>query len=377
MYDLTRGSIMMINKNIPIPQYFQFQTWLVDQIEQGIYKPDDKIPTEDEFMRMTGLARSTIRQAIQNLVVQGYLVRKRRLGTFVTVPPSSSGKLNIIGILVHDIRSGYAPEFLRGAGDEAAKNNYSIILCNTDDLYSRAEFHANRLLDHGAKGIIFMPTASSDERNIQLVERFRRRSIPVVTVDRKIPNYEVDSVTTDNFHGAYELTKLLISQGHRRIAITLSTRVSSEVERLEGYKKALADHNIPIDPSLIITNEERFIEKHYLQYAKFILSQREKFSAIVAGHDRIAYIIYTVADEMGIRIPEDISIVGYDDLLFHNSHPLELTTVHQPIYEMGQEAMKLLLQRIEGKSFETKNIVLRSKVVVRKSVLPFPHKSST
>lgn len=362
---------MIIDKNSPIPQYFQFQTWLVDQIEQGIYKPNDKIPTEDEFIQMTGLGRSTIRQAIQNLVVQEYLSRKRRLGTFVVVPQSVSGRLNIIGILVHDIRSGYAPEFLRGVGDEATKNNFSIILCNTDDLYARAEFHANQLIDHGVKGVIFMPTVTSDEKNCQLLEKFKRRSIPVVTVDRKIPNVEVDSVTTDNYRGAYELTKLLILQGHTRIAITLSTRISSEVQRLEGYKKALTDHNIAIDPSLIITNQERFIEKHYIQYAKIILSQRDKFSAIVAGSDRIAYILYAVANEMGLKIPEDISMVGYDDLLYHNSQPFALTTVHQPIYEMGQEAIKLLLARIDGKIFETKNIVLQSKLVIRNSVLPY------
>ncbi len=362
---------MLINKSSPIPQYFQFQTWLVDQIEQGIYKPYDRIPTEEEFMTMTGLARTTIRQAIQNLVVQGYLSRKRRLGTFVLVPQSVTGRLNLIGILVHDIRSGYAPEFLRGAGDEASKNNYSVILCNTDDLFARAEFHANQLIDHGVKGAIFMPTAASDEQNCQLVEKFKRKTIPVVTVDRIIRDVEVDSVTTDNFHGGYELTNLLILQGHTRIAIVLSTRISSEMQRLEGYKKALTDHHLPVDPSLIYTNQERFIERHYIQYAKIILTQQGNFSAIVAGCDRIAYIIYTVACEMGIKIPEDISMVGYDDLLMNGSSPLDLTTIHQPIYEMGREAIKLLLERIDGKISDPRNIVLQSKLVVRSSV--FPH----
>ncbi|MBN2354755.1 GntR family transcriptional regulator [candidate division KSB1 bacterium] len=368
---------MLIDKNSPVPQYFQFQTWLVDQIEQGIYKPKDKIPTEEKFMQMSGLARSTIRQAIQNLVIQGYLSRKRRLGTFVTVPSNISGRSNIIGILVHDIRSGYAPEFLRGAGDEACKNNLSIILCCTDDLYSRAEFHAKRLIDQGVKGIIFMPTAASDEKNTQLLARFTRQGIPVVTVDRKIPNVEIDSVTTDNFHGAYELTKLLIQLGHVRIAVTLSTSISSEMQRLEGYKQALLDHGMAIDPTLIITNKERFIESHYLQYAKFILSQRDKFTAIVAGSDRIAYVIYKVACEMHIKIPEELSIVGYDDLTFRDSHPLDLTTVHQPIYEMGQVAMRLLLERIEGKVHESRSVVLQSKIVQRHSVLPRNRTSGT
>ncbi len=139
---------------------------------------------------------------------------------------------------------------------------------------------------------------------------------------------------------------------------------------MEGYKKALIDHGIAIDPTLIITNQERFIESHYIQYARFALSQRHKFSAIFAGNDRIAFIIYTVAEEMGIKIPLEISIVGYDDLVADNSHPLALTTVHQPIYEMGQEAMRILLERIEGKDFSPKHIVLPSRIVERNSILP-------
>src|SRR4030042_6244521 len=109
---------MIIDRNSPIPQFFQLQTWLKEQIQQGVFKTNDKIPTEEELVQLTGLARATVRQAIQNLVNMGYLKRKKGLGSFVTIPEINAFKQTIIGIIIPDIRSGYAPELARGAENE-------------------------------------------------------------------------------------------------------------------------------------------------------------------------------------------------------------------------------------------------------------------
>ena len=359
---------MIIDRNSPVPNYFQLQTWLREQIEQGVFKPDDKIPTEEEFVQITGLARATIRQAVQNLVNMGYLSRRRKLGTFVLRRTDASDKRTIIGVLVPDIRYGYAPELARGAEDEAANNKHSIILCNTDDLYVSANFHADRLIEHSVSGVIMVPTAASEQKNRLIVEKFLRKKITVVLADRIVPDMDIDYVTTDNFHGAYQLTEYLILKGHKKIGITLSHLFSTERQRLEGYKKALLDYEIPLDPSIILTDNGPFIEKHYIHYARTLLSQKKDISAIFAGHDRIAFLIYSIAVEMGISIPDEISIVGYDDLPFTNSHPLSLTTMHQPIYEMGREGMRLIMARIRGEINEPQHIVLKSFFVERSSV---------
>lgn len=361
---------MIIDKNSPIPQYFQLQTWLMEQLEQKVFKPDDKIPTEAEVQKMTGLARATIRQAIQNLVNMGYLERKRRLGTFVIDRQKSKKKRTLIGVLVPDIRLGYSPELARGAGDEAARNQHSLLLCNSDSLFVKANFHADHLIEMGVSGVIFVPTAASDEKNKIIIDKFKRNNICVVLADRLIPDPEVDSVTSDNFEGAYNLTKYLIEKGHRKIAITLSTLFSTERLRLEGYKKALEDHNIPVDQTIIITDNIRFTEEVYRKFANELFKQKEKFTAIFAGHDRIAFVLAAAAKEMGINIPKDISIVGYDDLPFTATHPLSLTTMQQPIYEMGSESMKLLLARIHGNREEPQKTVLESKFIERTSVIP-------
>jgi len=242
---------MIIDRNSPIPNYFQLQNWLREQIEQGVFKPGDRIPTEEELSRVTGLARATIRQAIQNLVNMGLLIRKRRLGTFVLEKVADTSSQTIIGLLLPDIRYGYAPVLARGVEDEAAKSKHSIILCDTDDLFVRADFHADRMIENSIGGVIFVPTAASDEQNKKILDKLKRNNIPVVLVDRTLPTTESDNVTADNIKGAYDMTDYLIKRGHRRIAITLSTLISTERDRLEGYKNAFRDNGMPINENLI------------------------------------------------------------------------------------------------------------------------------
>jgi LacI family transcriptional regulator len=276
----------------------------------------------------------------------------------------------MVGILVPDIRSGYAPELARGAEDEAAKNRHSLILCNTDDLFVKADVQADRLIENGVNGVVFVPTAASDEKNRLIVEKFTKRNIPVVLADRTIPGLQIDYVTTDNFQGAYELTQYLIRKGHKKIAIALSTLFSTERQRFEGFQKAFSDHDIPIDPSIVFTNDDPYYEKIYLDYARDLFENHQKATAIFAGHDRIAFLFSAVAQEMNISIPDGFSLVGYDDLPFTNSHPVSLTTMHQPIYEMGLESMKLILARIRGEIGKPQYTVLKSYLVERASVLP-------
>jgi DNA-binding LacI/PurR family transcriptional regulator len=356
---------MIIDKNSPVPQYFQLQTWLTEQIQEGVFKPSDKIPTEEELVQLTGLARATVRQAIQNLVGMGYVIRKKGLGSFVTIPQLSSQKQTIVGIIVPDIRAGYAPELARGVEDTAAKIKHSLMVCSSDDLFIKAEFHANRLIENSISGVIIVPTAAVDAKNKMLVQKFKERNIPVVLADRKINTLDIDHVTTDNFEGAYKLTRHLMSKGHSQIAFIYSSIFSTERLRFEGYKKALEDGGARMDASIVIAHPGPFSDDQFLKYANSLLKQRKKMTAVFAAHDRIALAFYAATKELGMSIPEDLSIVGYDDLNFHG---VPLTTMHQPIYEMGVESMKLISSRVRGSADPPKSIVLASYLVERGSV---------
>ena len=142
---------------------------------------------------------------------------------------------------------------------------------------------------------------------------------------------------------------------------------------MEGYKKALNEHGIKVDESIIFTDNIRFTEEDYRNKANQLFNKKDCFTAIFAGHDRIAFVIAAVAYERGIKLPDDISIVGYDDLPFTQTHPLSLTTMHQPIYEIGRQSMKLLMSKINGVEGAVQNIVLPSSLVERHSVKVLNH----
>ena len=355
----------MINDKSPVPKYFQLQTWLQDRIEQGYYATNEKIPTEVELVKLSGLSRATVRQALRNLEQDGYIVRKKRVGSFVLKIEKDTKNIPTVGILIPDIRSGYAPILARGAEDEATKNNISLILCNTDDLLSQAKYHIDRLINLKVSGVIYVPVAASDKDNLQIIKKLRRKNIPVVLADRGIQDSEIDIVTTNNFEGSRQITQYLINKGHERIAFLSNKLYSTERLRYDGFISKMKEANINQDPAITILDKGAFNVNRYLTHVHKILKNKKKFTAVYAGHDRIALLFYSAAKNMGLSVPEDFSLVGYDNMPLTT---ISLTTMHQPIYEMGQESVRLIIARINNEKSNIKNIILNSTLIKRSSV---------
>ena len=355
----------MINDKSPVPKYFQLQTWLQDRIEQGYYATNEKIPTEVELVKLSGLSRATVRQALRNLEQDGYIVRKKRVGSFVLKIEKDTKNIPTVGILIPDIRSGYAPILARGAEDEATKNNISLILCNTDDLLSQAKYHIDRLINLKVSGVIYVPVAASDKDNLQIIKKLKRKNIPVVLADRGIQDSEIDIVTTNNFEGSRQIAQHLINEGHERIAFLSNKLYSTERLRYDGFISKMKEANINQDPAITILDKGAFNVNRYLTHVHKILKNKKKFTAVYAGHDRIALLFYSAAKNMGLSVPEDFSLVGYDNMPLTT---ISLTTMHQPIYEMGQESVRLIIDRINNEKSNIKNIILNSTLIKRSSV---------
>jgi len=356
---------LRINKKSSIPKYFQLQTWLQDRIEQGYYSTNDKIPTESELVKLSGLSRATVRQALRNLENDGFIVRKKRVGSFVRRLKKSSNNIQTVGLLVPDIRSGYAPILARGAEDEAIKNDISLILCNTDDTPRQASYHIERLIKLSVSGVIYIPVAATDKKNLQVINKLKKANIPIVLADRGIQDSNLDFVTTNNFEGSRQITQHLIDKGHKHIAFLSNKLYSTEKLRYSGFISKIKDEGLTIDKRITILDKSAFNVNNYLNHAHQILKNRKKFTAVYAGHDRIALLFYTAAKKLGLSVPEDFSIVGYDNMPLTT---VSLTTMHQPIYEMGQESIKLIISRMENKNTNIKNIILNSNLVERSSV---------
>ena len=356
---------MVINNKSSVPKYFQLQTWLQDRIEQGYYSTNDKIPTENELVKLSGLSRATVRKSLRNLENNGFIIRKKRIGSFVKRLKKSLSYAKTVGLLVPDIRSGYAPILARGAEDEALKNDISLILCNTDDNPRQASYHIERLIKLSVSGIIYIPVAATDRKNIQIISKLKKANIPIVLADRGIKNSDLDLVTTNNFKGSRQITQYLIDKGHKQIAFLSNKLYSTEKLRYDGFMSKMMEKDLPIHKNVTILDKSAFNVTNYLEHAHQILKNRENFTAVYAGHDRIALLFYAAAKNLGLSVPQDFSIVGYDNMPLTT---VSLTTMHQPIYEMGQESIKLIITRMKNKNANIKNIILNSNLVERSSV---------
>tara|TARA_Y100001934_G_scaffold41344_1_gene49493 strand:+ start:983 stop:2065 length:1083 start_codon:yes stop_codon:yes gene_type:complete len=356
---------LVINNKSSVPKYFQLQTWLQDRIEQGYYSTNDKIPTENELVKLSGLSRATVRKSLRNLENNGFIIRKKRIGSFVKRLRKSSNYGKTVGLLVPDIRSGYAPILARGAEDEAVKNDISLILCNTDDNPRQASYHIERLIKLSVSGVIYIPVAATDRKNIQIISKLKKANIPIVLADRGIKNSDLDLVTTNNFKGSRQITQYLIDKGHKKIAFLSNKLYSTERLRYDGFVSKMMEKDLPINKNVAILDKSAFNVNNYLEHAHQILKNRKNFTAVYAGHDRIALLFYAAAKNLGLSVPQDFSIVGYDNMPLTT---VSLTTMHQPIYEMGQESIKLIITRMKNKNANIKNIILNSNLVERSSV---------
>jgi LacI family transcriptional regulator len=276
-----------------------------------------------------------------------------------------SGKTNTSGLILPDSSNPFFAEVGRSIEDAAYKLGYSVILCNTERDQTREHFYVDVLSKKQVVGIIFVATGDQvDSLNFLLSQE-----LPVVVVDRELPNVEVDSVLTDNRNGGYVATQHLIELGHRRIAcIAGSSRITPSAERVTGYRQALADAEIPVEESLILRGD--FHPASGQAAATALLCSPHPPTAIFACNDLMALGAIRAAAKAGKRVPEDVSLVGFDDIELDSFLNPPLTTIAQPKTEIGTLAASLLTERIGNKKRPYRKTLLSTRLIVRESTAP-------
>lgn len=276
-------------------------------------------------------------------------------------------KTNTIGLLVPDISNAFFAELARGVEDGANCEGYNVILCNTDDDSEKEIQYLNVLKAKHVDGIVFLSAALS---NHSAIKELNRKGFPVIVLDRAFDDENVMAVYLDNIAGGYIAAKHLIEFGHEKIGcITGPLKTKLAGQRLEGYKNALNEMQIKFDESLIY--EGNFKTKSGEKGAKELL--KVGVSAIFACNDMMAYGVYKAVQEEGLSIPEDVSIIGFDDIFMSEILLPPLTSVKQPTYEMGIMSAAMLIKKIKGEKLEQIKIEYKPTLSVRKSV-GFPAK---
>jgi DNA-binding LacI/PurR family transcriptional regulator len=269
----------------------------------------------------------------------------------------------IIGVIIPDISNPFFPLVVRGVEDIAYQNSYRLMLCNTDNDAEKEQVYFDELRAYRMAGLIVIPSANS-----RLVPQVGSSAgePPVICLDRSPEGWKGDSVTVDNAEGAYQATRHLLELGHRRIAtIAGQLHVTSGVERLKGFKRALREAGINIAPEYI--QEGRFDRLSGYEKGLMLLQFSPRPTAIFAANDLVALGVLAALRELGLRCPEDVSLVGFDDLELASFTNPALTTVAQPAYQMGARAAGLLFERLRGEDVPTQHIVMKATLKVRDS----------
>ncbi len=330
--------------------------------------------TIKDVAREAGVSVGTASQALRGSAVVRETTRRRVLAvaTRLRYQPSAlarglvTRRTHTVGLLISDIANPFFIRAVRAVEDGAQENGYTVILCNTDEDPAKETQYLRVLMEKRVDGIILATTAASR----QTVREVRWRRIPLVLFDRALPGVAADTVTVDGVLGGRLATQNLLSLGHQRIAIIHGPLVrSTGVERLQGYRLALQAAGIRPDPALI--REGNFKQDSGRALAREVLDLASPPTALFCTNNLMTVGALQTILERGLRIPADLSLIGYDDMEWWTlTHP-PLTTVGQPVYELGREAMRLLLVQIgrEGRR-RPQRVVLKPALILRDSCAP-------
>lgn len=285
----------------------------------------------------------------------GYVANRQARGL-------KNSKTNTIGMVVPDLGTGYIGEIMMGVDAELAIHEFDLMLFTTHRAPIKEANYVANMVQGMVDGILLvLPRNPAD-----YVGSLSQRNFPFVLIDHQGIGSPCPAVGATNWHGAYTATEYLIKLGHTRIGfITGSMDLGAAIDRLEGYKSALKTHHIPEDASLI--NYGSFYQTDGYSGACEMLELEHPPTAIFASNDAMAMGAMDAVRSRGLRIPEDISIVGFDDIPQAEVVRPALTTVRQPLRQMGGLAAQMLIDKLKTPYAELGRIELPTELIVRAS----------
>jgi LacI family transcriptional regulator len=278
-----------------------------------------------------------------------------------------SKRTNTLALVITDITNPFFTTLARGVEDTASEAGFTVIFCNTDESQEKEDKYLQVVLQKQVDGILLVPAHSSPE-SIDLIQK---HGTPLVVLDRHIPGASVDVVRGDSEGGAYQLTRLLLSLGHRRIAIISGPQVvSTSVDRVGGYQKALQEAGLENNPAYVFYGA--FTQDSGYELTCRALALDSPPTALIAANNFLGIGALKALQASGIQVPADFSLASFDDLpqALLISFPF-FTVASQAAYEMGRQATQLLLERLEKDHSDAyREIILPCEIIVRASTGP-------
>jgi GntR family transcriptional regulator of arabinose operon len=374
-----------IDREGAIPLHVQLLNQLRHLILSGTWAPDARIPSEPELQRQLNISRSTVRQALSNAKAEGLIVRVPGKGTYVASSASGQRSCHLLGYITDDCCDPMQSQVLMGAETIVTAHGFRILFGNSNGAVREESRILDQLvLEDRVAGILVWPVPRKDLSG-RLLELCHQGVIPLAAVDRTVEGLSCDLVTSQNYAGAYAAVRHLVELGHRRIALLSHpiTYVTTVAERWRGYQAALRDAGLtPREPWLVgsVTREMSVriflgdgVDDHrrYVEEIGQYLDSTERPTAIFAVNDIMSIQAMKAARSMGLDVPEDLSLVGFDDNSIINALlDVPLTTVAQDAASIGRRAAELLIERVKGYKGSPRRELLPTELRVRASTAP-------
>jgi LacI family transcriptional regulator len=271
-----------------------------------------------------------------------------------------TGKSNIIGLMVENISDHFFANIARFIEDRAYKNGYKIIYCSTDNDAKKTRDQIAMFRDMHVDGYIIAPPVGVEDDIAALI----KDELPVVLFDRYFPGLNSSYVVTDNLYGTYNATRYLIDRGYKNIAfITLQSQQTQMQARIEGYKKALDENGLlPHIKEIVFNPEASYTIAPINDYL-----EQEEFDAVLFGTNRLGACGLKVMSNLGIKIPDDIAVISFDDYDVFELYSPSITAIAQPIEEMADNVISILLNKMNNKSDKEQQVTLHTRLKVRGS----------
>ena len=363
---------MRIDAEKPIPKYLQLTEILKCQFKDKHYQAGQKIPTENELIEQFHVSRNTVRQALAELVNEDVIYKIQGSGSFFAEEIQDDLKHSyLIGVIVPRLSFYIYTQIIQGIDDIAHQKHYNIVLGSSDVNPEKELARVEQLLEKNIDGLLIEPSGGfrhfEDSKNFRVLKELK---IPVVLMDWAVDDPEVSYVSPDDVEGGFRATSYLIEAGHRRIAYVYPNDTVSGIKRYQGYRKALECYGIDYDGRL--DKSTTVLRWHKAGHIPMLVQELidlgdHRPTAVFFLNDDAALQGYPAIRNAGLNIPDDISVIGFDDTDLAVRAEVPLTTMIHPKYQLGKWAAEILFEHIEhhGPPWQ---MILNPAIAVRDSV---------
>lgn len=365
----------MINQKIPQKElkYYKLMDDLKEKILSGEIHAGDKLPSENELSMQYQVSRQTVRKALSILENAGYIYAEHGRGTFCSELVHHTRNSKNIAVITTYLSDYIFPRVIGGIDSVLTREGYSIILKNTRNSRSQEARCLEELLSKDIDGIIVEPSKSQIYcKHMNLYQKLEEYQIPYVFIQGCFAQMDdKPHVLMDDCKGGYMITRYLIDTGHKNIVGVFKSDDIQGQNRHKGYAMALQEAGMLYDPDKIIWfyTEDRAV--HPYEAVKRMAEQGKPLDAVVCYNDQIAVKVIQALTNAGLRVPEDVSVTGYDNSYMANNDGFKLTTIVHPQEKLGEMAAELLLDLILNgeETQKEKNILIEPEIIIGNSCM--------